>query len=385
MEEKVGMYTTMSIASIGPSTLPQSHSIHTFLHPSSHNGFYTEPEVKKPMSMTRMGTQLLTEDINGAQPKPLHRARRNVDLTIFRGFNKRSDLICPERFSQTQRVVDPLNPAYKLPFSLPIEPYSPKFVRDSFNVEDIEGTKCRPVKERAVRDVLKLDDIDGTNTRWRPRHELARFNSPARDIMDVKDITTSNRAFKASSRSTNPLEPDYFIHGRNHKEKFTFKPSKETLRDTMFLQTRDINYPPVEEVVRRDYRRTNYIEDIEGAQADTIKHGVVSKRDTNPLLPTYQALDGGEYLDNPVTPLIPPSMTHQPTFRPSRPEVSALPPRHSTSSSIATMPVVKSGANVSSLALSSAGSGDSTTRSRQPSSRRSIELAVEIQSVRALN
>ena len=114
MAENVGMYTTMSIASLGPSTLPQTNSIHAF-QTSSHNGFYTEPEVKKPMSMTRVGTQLLTEDIIGAQPKPLHRARRNVDLTIFRGFNKRSDLICPERFSQTQRIVDPLKMVRDVP------------------------------------------------------------------------------------------------------------------------------------------------------------------------------------------------------------------------------------------------------------------------------
>lgn len=121
-----------------------------------------------------------------------------------------------------------------------------------------------------------------------------------------------------SYRSTNSLDPEYFINGMHYKEKFQPKPMKKFIPDSMLLKTRDINYPVVDLPPRREFRNTNFVKDIEGAHADTIHHGITSNRDTNPLLPVYQALDPGETLDNPVTSLIPAELIKLPTFKPSK-------------------------------------------------------------------
>lgn len=58
--------------------------------------------------------------------------------------------------------------------------------------------------------------------------------------------------------------------------------------------------PPLE--ARRHFRNTNFMGDIPGAQADTVKHAICTKRHVNPLDPVYHSLDG-EPLANPQTPL----------------------------------------------------------------------------------
>ena len=101
---------------------------------------------------------------------------------------------------------------------------------------------------------------------------------------------------------------------------FKPKPLKKLIPENKFLQTRDINYPPIDygDSHRRQFRNTNFIGDIEGAKADTIRHGLVSKRSTNPLNPIYHALDQGEVLENPVESGIPPQLLLEPTFKPSK-------------------------------------------------------------------
>jgi hypothetical protein len=54
--------------------------------------------------------------------------------------------------------------------------------------------------------------------------------------------------------------------------------------------------------------------DIEGAQADTLKRCLHTKRSTNPLYPVYKSLDGGEPLEPLLKPLIPASAIVKPTL-----------------------------------------------------------------------
>lgn len=58
--------------------------------------------------------------------------------------------------------------------------------------------------------------------------------------------------------------------------------------------------PPLE--ARRHFRNTNFMGDIPGAQADTLKHSICTERQVNPLDPVYASLDG-ELLTSPQTPL----------------------------------------------------------------------------------
>ena len=55
---------------------------------------------------------------------------------------------------------------------------------------------------------------------------------------------------------------------------------------------------------RREFRNTNYIGDIKGANADSVKYSIATKREVHPLQPVYKSLDG-DPLPGPIEPLIP--------------------------------------------------------------------------------
>lgn len=96
------------------------------------------------------------------------------------------------------------------------------------------------------------------------------------------------------------------------------KPLKSEIVDSHLLRTDDIFGARCGEIAshslslpmnrRREFRNTNYLGDIPGAQADSIKHSIQTKRSTHPLQPLYQSLDDGSPLKGPNDPLIPPSM-----------------------------------------------------------------------------
>jgi hypothetical protein len=62
-------------------------------------------------------------------------------------------------------------------------------------------------------------------------------------------------------------------------------------------------------------KNTNFVGDINGACADSIKHSIVTNRTTNPLQPVYSGLDCGDLLLPLIPPLIPQDLVKFPTFR----------------------------------------------------------------------
>lgn len=124
-----------------------------------------------------------------------------------------------------------------------------------------------------------------------------------------------------SKRVTDPVAPTYFVNGmeiRDDVKDTKPAPLKKLIPDNHLLQTQDIvgaTAKSIEEVYqsRREFRNTNFLGDINGAQADTIKHSIVTKRETNPLNPQYRSLDDGAPLAPPVTCLVPPDIVKVPT------------------------------------------------------------------------
>ena len=45
---------------------------------------------------------------------------------------------------------------------LPIDEPAPKFLRDKMNVDDINGTKSKPLYKGLAKDILNARDIEGT-------------------------------------------------------------------------------------------------------------------------------------------------------------------------------------------------------------------------------
>ena len=143
----------------------------------------------------------------------------------------------------------------------------------------------------------------------------------------------NHRFYDRTSRFVDPNAPVYHINGMDHYDDISSKPRKPRalIVDSQLLQTKDIlgarpGWKPTD-FPRREFKNTNYLGDIPGAQADSIKHSIITKRETHPLVPVYQALDGyGELLEPLIPPLLPPSMIKVPTVplqRNNQPNVSS--------------------------------------------------------------
>jgi len=206
-------------------------------------------------------------------------------------------------------------PAYKLPSSQIAEPLEPKFIRDSHSVADIAGTKSRALYPWPERDNQRCNDIEGAQAGWRPRNERARIEAaPINHHYDVRDI--NNIGFK-STRTVCPLKPEYRINGMVIRDDPRYTEPKPlpppSNHDFYSLKTDDIEgaapgwVPPHEcrpaKEDRKHFRNTNFVGDIPGAQADTVKHAIRTERVVNPLNPVYDSLDG-DRLRPPMTPNI---------------------------------------------------------------------------------
>lgn len=121
-------------------------------------------------------------------------------------------------------------------------------------------------------------------------------------------------------RITDPNRPTYRIHGLEIQDDKFAKPKepKNFITDNFLLKTRDINCGDVESSVRfcrREVKNTNFIQDIDGAQVDSVKHSIVTNRITNPLQPIYQCLDDGKDLLPLIPPLIPEQLIKFPQLK----------------------------------------------------------------------
>lgn len=141
-----------------------------------------------------------------------------------------------------------------------------------------------------------------------------------------------------TQRQTDPLQPSYYINGSHYSEIEKNHPNKPRngITDSKLLKTDDIEGAQagyilhhrlsIPEEKRREYRNTNYIEDIVGAHSDTVKHCIQTTRSTNPLVPRYQSLDGeNQLLLGPIESLVPEHLVDQKsdfkiygTIRPSK-------------------------------------------------------------------
>eukprot|EP00753_Platysulcus_tardus_P016470 PLAT5745.1.p1 GENE.PLAT5745.1~~PLAT5745.1.p1 ORF type:complete len:593 (-),score=191.24 PLAT5745.1:123-1874(-) len=278
----------------------------------------TIPNTKRTRMVAHKETNR-TDDIPGAAPKRLP-AYRKPDLhgtaDIVGAAPRRGRVVDPgtepaslrvtdipgarpkPHTFRTARVVDPMNPEYKLP-SVEVRPATPpRFVRDAMRADDIPGTKPNPMHRFRVRDTIAVDDIDGARAGWKPFHK--RREGPRHDPMDVRDIT--GVGFK-SKRVVDPLAPVHKIYGMEVKDdaKSHPRPLPKARKEPQFsLLTDDIEGSRPDPMpahlravgARRHYRNTNCTTDIPGAAPDTRKVAMRTKRVTDPIAPVYIGLDG---------------------------------------------------------------------------------------------
>lgn len=314
-------YCSMSIASVGPSTLPNAKN-KPQIHYIHHDAEIFQDLKQESHYRVRNKTHETNDvsDIEGSRPKTTK--ERNylsnpLNIDDIDGARARFK----DRFLLTERHVNPLQPEYRLPSAetAPIDP--PPLRRDSLMIDDIDGTRTSQRKILSERDNLQLDDIEGTRPGWKPRHMRVRKEAQPHDILPLTENPIKRTFAREATRQTDPLNPSYMIHHTRHDEIEKSKPkkSKEFITDNHFLKTSDIDGAQVgyrlehqlslPNTLRKDFKNTNYIGDIIGAQADTKKTTFHTTRQTNPLQPVYQSLDrdhqGDSWICGPVESLVP--------------------------------------------------------------------------------
>ena len=55
--------------------------------------------------------------------------------------------------------------------------------------------------------------------------------------------------------------------------------------------------------MRRHFRSTNFVGDVQGAVADSLELGIVTNRVVDPRVPAYQSLDGDPLIDSARVPV----------------------------------------------------------------------------------
>lgn len=70
---------------------------------------------------------------------------------------------------------------------LPIDEPAPRFLRDQININDIEGTKSKPLYKGLAKDILNARDIEGTA----PKFE--RLKPKPYDLMDYSDVSSKRQ------------------------------------------------------------------------------------------------------------------------------------------------------------------------------------------------
>lgn len=278
-----------------------------------------------------MTRKLQTDDIAGAQPKrafaytrgacaPAHVEGSRPQAAYHARFSNKPDSFLVQDIEgaqpktnmfRTRRSVNPLNPVYKLPSheALPFEPL--RFLRDSIDVSDIDGARARPAPQSEPRNSHDVGDIEGAHASWRShkRAALERMRSVGvkkADSLEVSDIT--DKGFK-SRRCVDPLNPVYKHHGEDiyDSPRGTAPKPRKTARNANVpfysLHTADIAgaqgdsgsvFATMKGHRRTEFRAPNNVADIPGAKPGSLRRGLRSKRQTNPLQPRYRFLHGSD-------------------------------------------------------------------------------------------
>jgi hypothetical protein len=154
-------YVTMSIASLGESTLPRTAS-KPFQEKKTNDisdisGAKSGPKYQHFFNKP----QFLQSDVHGSTSKALSWERNVRDNSLYIDDIEGTRHSIKDRMMRTGRHVDPLVPTYPLPSYVPAEDPVVKFIKDPQDHSDIEGSYTKKKVYFATRDTLRVDDIDG--------------------------------------------------------------------------------------------------------------------------------------------------------------------------------------------------------------------------------
>ncbi len=227
------------------------------------------------------------DDIERTSSKVLHYPLNKIETNLTNNDILGSSPQCVK--FKTKRNFNPLEPKYNLPKFEEIPPPVPKFIRDNLNVDGIEGAKPKKYLKWETRSMFDNKEINGNS----PKKPYVR-NTKYENI-NYSDVT--HDVFK-TSRCVNPLDPVYEV---KYKDKETYvhgniegsKPVcfSQYVYPPMNLKTNDIdgaNVGSKNAINKFTGQNLNLkIKDIKGTVTGSLKKGIVSERQTNPLTPKY--------------------------------------------------------------------------------------------------
>lgn len=233
------------------------------------------------------------EDIAGSKPKRLHQPLEKVYYNLRNEDITGTKPKC-QKFTTTRFPTNPLNPEYKLPNVEIRANTPPKFIRDGISINDIEGAKPNPyTRYNILTRTNNVEDIDGAKPKkeWLPQGKQSS--------LDVKDINSFWEFH--TTRHTDPLSPRYKVINQDNElieygkldNKVTVRHPKEVHKVmSSDLRTTDIDGAQAStstQHVTKLGTRDMYMKtvDVPGAQIGTLKKGIETGRQLDPLWPMY--------------------------------------------------------------------------------------------------
>ena len=145
----------------------------------SNDIFGAAPKVEIKKEVTR---ELFydNKDIAGAKTRVLH-VQLKKDYNPMSNDDIKGTKTQINKFQTQRPVTNPLNPDYILPHFEHVLPEPPKFIRDGFDVSDIEGSKAKKQLDRFLGNRMEIKDIAGSS----PKKVHIRKEAHDQEFKDV--------------------------------------------------------------------------------------------------------------------------------------------------------------------------------------------------------
>jgi len=243
-------FTTMTMNTIPKDRVITRHGNENF---SLRTDDIAGAQTRKPRDQKRQDF-FFTDDISGTKPAPSFSREKPPNKHFFVNDIDGATPKIQRSLPHSERHTNPLKPEYELPKveedPLPV----PKFIRDNINYDDIPGVHPKSYKPtKPAKDLLDTSDIPGSA----PKKLIKEFEGDR--ALDVKDINTGG-VFR-SKRNTNPLNPQYYIHGTELEQDFGIQHSNYLSRKDnvdLSLRTTDIE-GATSETSSQDFKKTKFI------------------------------------------------------------------------------------------------------------------------------
>ena len=261
-------------------------------------------------------------DIEGSSPKKFGILNKKIDFTnnnrdIEKSFPKKLFKKIVPNYSLSKegipgssphhlkakitRCINPLNPTYNLPKTETKDiakenndNINNKFIYDSLNINDIEGTRPKKHGSIFLRNNLNKDDIEGSFPRKRYIRKTKYNNIDYSDVHKIKHkrklelnplnpVYNWNYSINKIDYNVGPIEKNNPNPFYSFKYKFPFNISNEDIEGSKANSKNKF----------RLFKGSNSclnIGDINGTKQGSLLKGIKTKRCLNPLTPNYRYL-----------------------------------------------------------------------------------------------